>query len=325
MPVPPEPKDVSIVVPVKNESASIDECASALAGQTVTAGEVIFVDGGSTDDTREKVRALAKAHPGWRLVSAGQATPGRGRNVGARSACLPWIAFTDAGTRADPAWLESLLATLRRDPEAVVVWGTFHPVTDTFFTRCAALAYATRPTPRPGGPSRGPTTVSMLIRRDVWEAVGGFPDLRAGEDLIFFQKIAAHAARTAWAPDATVHWRMLPTLAQTFQRLREYSRANVQGGLERLWHYGVLRQYAVLALFAGLAAFHDWRWVLAIFAAFVVRTVRSIWLRAGERRAASVLNPAVLLTVLAILVTTDMATFAGWAQAITEKIRTRPG
>src|SRR4029079_16232075 len=121
------------------------------------------------------------------------------------------------------------------------------------FTRCAALAYATRLTPRPGGPSRGPATVSMLIRRDVWAAVGGFPDLRAGEDLIFFQKIQAHGARAVWAPDAAVHWRMASTFADTFLRLREYSRANVQGGLERPWHYGVLRQYTVLALFALLA------------------------------------------------------------------------
>ena len=323
MPAPPEPIDVSIVVPVRNESDSIDAFTAGLAEQTVTAGEVLFVDGGSTDDTRDRLRAIVKVHPGWRLISAGQATPGRGRNVGARSACMPWIAFTDAGTRADRAWLASLLAAARREPDAQVVWGTFHPVTDTFFTRCAALAYGTRPMPCPGGHSRGPATISMLIRRDLWETVGGFPDLRAGEDLLFFQKIKAHGARAAWAPDATVGWRMQPGFTQTFRRLAEYSRANVKGGLERFWHYGVLRQYVVLSLLAVLAALHDWRWALVIPAAIAARTAKSIWVRAERDRVQTLLNPAVFLTVLAILLTTDMATFAGWAQAIADKRRER--
>ena len=143
--------------------------------------------------------------------------------------------------------------------------------------------------------------------------------------MIFFQKIRTQGARAAWAPDAAVHWRVLPTLAQTFQRLREYSRANVQAGLERRWHYGILRQYAVFALLALLAGFHDWRWAIAIPALFALRTAKSIWMRADDRRMTSLVNPAIFFTVLTILVTVDMATFAGWAQGIADKVRAGRG
>jgi glycosyltransferase involved in cell wall biosynthesis len=309
------PARISVVVPVRNEAASIGALAAAFARQTRTPDEIVIVDGGSDDDTRELVRSIVNVDPRWRLICAGPATPGRARNVGARSAAHDWIAFTDAGAWPDPSWLASLARAADESAGAAVVFGHYEPVTDTFFTQCAALAYVAPPRSCAGGVLRGPSTASMLIRRDVWDAAGGFPDLRAGEDLVFFDAIRAGGHPTAWAPDATVHWRLQPTLAATFRRFRAYSRANAEARLQSRWHYGILRYYVILAALALVAAVYDWRFLSAIPALLVARVLRSIWTRAARPRWRVLVNPAVILTVLAIRITIDAATFAGWWDA----------
>ena len=92
---------------------------------------------------------------------------------------------------------------------------------------------------------RGPFIASALIHRDVWEAVGGFPDLRAAEDLIFMERINEHRIMVGWASGATVAWRLQPTLARTYRRFVLYSKHNVWAGLQRDWHHGIARQYLV--------------------------------------------------------------------------------
>jgi glycosyltransferase involved in cell wall biosynthesis len=309
------PHRISVVIPVRNEAATLDELAAAIRAQTRPPDEVIIVDGGSDDGTRERVRAIARADGRWRLVSAGPATPGRGRNVGARSATHEWLAFTDAGAWPEPSWLDALVRAADRDADAAAVYGNYEPITDTFFTRCAALAYVPGKQPRPGGAVRGPSTASMLVRRDVWDAVGGFADLRAGEDLLFFDAVRDAGHTVAWAPDATVHWRIQPTLAATFQRFRTYSRANVEGGLEARWHHAIRRQYIVALGVLALAAVHDWRWLLAVPVLFAARAIRRIWSRGGRSRARALVNPAVFAGVLVVTVVLDAATFAGWWDA----------
>src|SRR5215813_6674236 len=100
---------VSLVVPVKNEADSIESLMASAAGQTRRPDEVIIVDGGSEDGTPEIVEEWMARHSltDWgRVVRAGEATPGRGRNIGVAHARHGWIAFTDAGIRVERFWLE---------------------------------------------------------------------------------------------------------------------------------------------------------------------------------------------------------------------------
>jgi glycosyltransferase involved in cell wall biosynthesis len=63
---------LSIVIPVHNESDSVDELASTIHQSLGPFGgrhEIIFVDDGSTDDTLDKLRDLARAHPEMRIFS----------------------------------------------------------------------------------------------------------------------------------------------------------------------------------------------------------------------------------------------------------------
>jgi glycosyltransferase involved in cell wall biosynthesis len=307
---------VSLVAPVRDEAATIDELLAGVAAQTRQPDEIVFVDGGSRDDTVERLRGAAAGSSSIRVVEAGDATPGRGRNVGIAAASYDWIALADAGNRLEPDWLARLVAIAERDPAVEVVYGNFEIATDTFFERCAALAYPPPKEARPEGLMRAPSIASVLMRREVWRKVGGFPDLRAAEDLAFMEEIARRGFKTAWEPRATIWWRLRPDFASTYAKFVLYSRHNVWAGRARLWHYGVARQYALVAVFVLLAAVHSVWWLAGIALWLAARTFRSIWRRREGRSRAWALNPAQFFGVMLILLTIDLGTFVGWAQAL---------
>ncbi len=96
--------EVSIVVPARNEEASIGACLASLAAQTGVSFEIIVVDDGSTDRTRE----IAQAFAGVRVISpeplpmdrTGKNWTGKNNAVvaGAKEARGKWLLFTDADT-----------------------------------------------------------------------------------------------------------------------------------------------------------------------------------------------------------------------------------
>jgi glycosyltransferase involved in cell wall biosynthesis len=316
-------RDVTVVVPVKDEVRDLPELLASLEAQTERAFEIIVVDGGSTDGTIDLLRQ-AQSDGRLRLIEAGQASPGKGRNIGTEAASTTWIAYTDAGIRLDEHWLERLTRVASADPDASVVYGAYEPVAATFFERCAALAYVEPRSRGERGCVRSGSIASCLLKKEVWEAVGGFPDLRAAEDRIFMRGVAESRVGITFAPEAVVHWRLQTGLASTFRRFRTYSRHNVVAGEQANWHYGVARLYAPVLAAAALAAVLDPEWLLLPVAAAQARVAKTIWERREGRGLAWAARPLQFLTVEAVLVTVDAATFVGWFQGARDRGRARP-
>lgn len=312
---------ISLVIPVRNEEESLARLVSSIRAQTRPPDEVILVDGGSTDRTVELARAWAADDERFRVVEAGPASPGRGRNVGAGEARYPWLAFTDAGIGLEPDWLERLVEQVEEAPETDVVYGNYDPVTRTFFERCAAVAYVSPKGPQDekGSMTRGRFIASSLMRREVWRRAGGFPDMRAAEDLIFMERVEEQGARTRWAPRANVRWQLQPTFLRTFRRFALYSKHNVWAGRQRFWHYGIARQYALALPFVVLALLHSVWWLVVPALGLAARAAKSVWRHREGRGLVWALNPLQFACVLLVLLTIDLATFVGWAQALLKR------
>lgn len=103
----PDPT-VSVVVPARNEAGYLPATLESLASQCFDAFEVIVVDGDSEDATPE-----IAADWGARVVDGSGAGIGAGRDLGAEHARGEWLAFVDADTTVDPAYLEAMLGTVR--------------------------------------------------------------------------------------------------------------------------------------------------------------------------------------------------------------------
>ena len=254
-----------------------------------------------------------------RLIRTGGSLPGRARNLSAAHASFAWLAFTDAGIRLAKDWLERLVAKAEEDDSIDVVYGAWHPVTDTFFTQCAAIAYVPPPAPHDGLVVRPRSITSSLLRREAWQAVNGFPeDLRSAEDLVFMDRVESAGFSSVFEPRAEVYWELRPTLATTFKRFVVYSRNNIRAGLFRQWQATIVIRYGVLAvlLVAALIVKPSWIWfpiaawlfMLAARAAVSIRRNRFCYPASFLQHVA---RGAMVMSVLAVL---DAAAIIGSIQ-----------
>ena len=310
---------VSVVIPVRDEENSIRELLDSLLRQTRPPDEIVITDGGSVDATPQIIEDYIRKGARVRLIRAGAALPGRGRNLGATQASFEWLAFTDAGIRVANDWLEILVARAEQDHSIDVVYGSWHPITDTFFKQCAAIAYVPPPVMQDGVLARPPSIVSTLLRRQAWQAVNGFPeDLRSAEDLLFINRLESAAYRAVFEPRAQVHWELRPTLFATFKRFLVYSRNNIRAGLFRQWQATILMRYGVLAvlLLAALLIEPSWAWfpvaawllMLAARAAVAIRRNRVCYPASFLQNVA---REAMVMSLLAVL---DAAAIIGSVQ-----------
>jgi glycosyltransferase involved in cell wall biosynthesis len=104
----------SIIVPTLNRSALLSKAVRSIALQTVPADqfEIIVIDNGSTDSTREIVDALIENHPHHEIRYVYEPEPGllAGRHRGALEAIGELLIFVDDDIEAVAGWLTAIIA-----------------------------------------------------------------------------------------------------------------------------------------------------------------------------------------------------------------------
>ncbi|MEA2312349.1 MAG: hypothetical protein QOE28_2317 [Solirubrobacteraceae bacterium] len=229
---------VAIVIPVLDEAGNVGELLADCRRQEPPPAEVIVVDAGSRDGTREIVRELAATWPALRLLERPGALPGAGRNAGVEAATAPLIATVDAGSRVGRGWLAALSAPPRRDPRAVGV-GVAVADARSSFERAAGWftlrAFKPPDAPGPVGRSFLPAGRNGLcFTREAWAAAGGYPPALAwGEDKRFLQALRAAGSELHVAPDAVVRWRPRATPAELFAQYERYGRGDAIARIDR--------------------------------------------------------------------------------------------
>jgi len=284
--------------------------------QPLQTGNVIFVDAGSTDHTVDLIRDQKANDPRYVVVEAGRAMPGKARNIGAKLVKTNWIAFTDAGIRLEPDWLQQLVDKANELPAVGVVYGNYNPVVSRNFEKAATIAYVA---PKYPGKIRGKFIASCLMKKEAWEAAGGFPDLRAAEDLILMETGEKNGVLVAETDTAVVHWQLRQTLTATFKRFDLYSMYNVWAGRQAFWHYGLARLYSVLIPFILLGIFSHpyWFFMLPLWA--LARVAKRFYIHRHEYHLTTMFNPVLFFRVLLFTLLVDMATFTGWVKALIQK------
>lgn len=116
---PADAASVSVLIPTRDEAASIAGAVRAALAQGVVVGEVLVVDDGSTDGTPDVVRALQREDGRVRALQAPSLPPGwHGKThalaYGSERAKGAWLLFLDADTRAQPGAVAAGLEAARR-------------------------------------------------------------------------------------------------------------------------------------------------------------------------------------------------------------------
>ena len=121
-----KPELISIVVPLLNESESLEELANALLTVAATHGlylEVIFVDDGSRDDSWDKIRRLATADPRIRGIRFRRNFGKAAALAAGFDAALGQVVLQmDADLQDDPAEIPKFLAKLEEGFDVVNGW-----------------------------------------------------------------------------------------------------------------------------------------------------------------------------------------------------------
>ena len=128
---------VSVVVTVFNEEASIKALLDSLLHQTKKPDEIVVVDGGSTDHTYELLKSYREKHKTIKLFRE-KGSIAHGRNKSIKHASFDVIAQTDAGCVAKNDWLEKITKPFE-DPNVGLVAGFYHMCAATPFQKAAAL------------------------------------------------------------------------------------------------------------------------------------------------------------------------------------------
>jgi rSAM/selenodomain-associated transferase 2 len=169
---------LTIVIPALNEAANLRRLLADLA-RTCPDAEVIVVDGGSADGTAEAVRRF----PSATLVAADR---GRARqmNAGAARAAGQVLLFLHADTSLPPGAAEAILAATRT---LGVVGGRFDVRFDNARPIFTLIACMMNVRSRLSGISTGDQAI--FVRRQVFEAMGGYPDIPLMEDVEFSRRL----------------------------------------------------------------------------------------------------------------------------------------
>jgi rSAM/selenodomain-associated transferase 2 len=176
---------LSIVMPVLDEAAQMPAALQALAPwRAAGLVELIVVDGGSRDDTPAHCRAAADQV----LVTA----RGRARqmNAGARLASAPALLFLHADTRLPPDTPARVATALTR-----CAWGRFDVRIDGRSRWLPLVAALMNLRSRLTAVATGDQ--ALFMRRDVFDAVGGFPDQPLMEDVEISRRLRRHAGPPA--------------------------------------------------------------------------------------------------------------------------------
>lgn len=162
---------LSVILPVLDEADSIVGTLAALRGGALPV-EIVVVDGGSTDATVARARAMADA-----VIDA---PPGRARqmNAGAAVARGDVIVLLHADTRLPDGALETICDRAGR---AGFVWGRFDVRLEGQSRLLPVVAAAMNLRSRFSGIATGDQAI--FLTRAAWDRVGGVPDIPIMEDI----------------------------------------------------------------------------------------------------------------------------------------------
>lgn len=217
----PAADDVAVIIAVKNGAQYIAEAVeTALARPCVS--EVVVVDDGSTDATRQVVAAIEERRV--RLVVNASRGVSSARNQGASLTKARWLLFLDADDRLVAGGVEALLAKAGREPKAVMVYGDYERIAAD--GRRIGKRFLMRRREKPSGNILKPLLAGnfiinggvALVRRDIFDAIEGFsPSLTLCEDWHLWCRLAA-MGEVAYAPALVMDYRVHTTSIMMHKR-----------------------------------------------------------------------------------------------------------
>ena len=171
-----EQKKVSIIVPVYNAEAYLARSIGSVMEQTYSNWELLLVDDGSSDRSREICGRYAQQDERIRLFCNQHGGTARARNTALDAAFGDYIAFLDADDAYHPQYLECLIEAAERTSSDISLCETVQGTeADAFFASSVMPSFA------------------ILTREESFQKMygGDWPDLIAPYTKVYARKVFA--------------------------------------------------------------------------------------------------------------------------------------
>lgn len=194
---------VSVVLPTYNHLEFLPTAIHGILKQTYTDFELIIVNDGSTDGTREYLDNLKD--PRIRVIHQENKRLPEALNTGFRAARGELLTWVSSDNYCAPIFIEALLTALNAFPQAGLACSAYARIDEhdriTCISRDQDLSYHSVLAANPG-------IVSFLYRRDCQEKVGMYdPELEGAEDWDMWIRIIEQF-QTVYVPEVLYYYRL---------------------------------------------------------------------------------------------------------------------
>ena len=264
----------SIIIPVYNRPQEVDELLESLCLQTLKDFEVIVVEDGSSDtceDICKKYTQRLDLHYYFKSNSG----PGPSRNYGAERSHGEHLIILDSDVIVPEDYLQIIHNELAAEP--VDAFGGPDKAHPSFTPIQKAINYSMTSFFTTGGIRGGdkkldkfyPRSFNLGIRRDVYEALGGFAPMRYGEDIDLSTRIFKGGYSCRLFPEAFVYHKRRVKFSSFFRQVKHSGNARIvlkkkYPDTFKLVHLLPAAFVCGNILLVLLAIFWSWLWLLPI-------------------------------------------------------------
>ena len=222
----------SFIIPVYNRPDEVDELLDSLTRQTIRDFEVVVVEDGSSVPCKEVVDKYADRLT-IHYYNKANSGPGQTRNYGVERANGEYMLILDSDCILPEKYLEMVEADLQS--QKADAFGGPDRAHESFTDVQKAINYAMTSFFTTGGIRGGkkkldkfyPRSFNMGVRKDVYQALGGFSKMRFGEDIDFSIRIFKGGYQCRLFPDAWVWHKRRTDLKKFFKQVHNSGIARI--------------------------------------------------------------------------------------------------
>ncbi|MFS4429099.1 glycosyltransferase [Chryseobacterium sp. S90] len=201
---------ISIVVAIYNRKDELFELLTSLTQQTDKEFEIIIVDDGSLIDLKPTIKNFEQGLD-IKYFRKNNSGPGLTRNYGAARAANEWLVFVDSDVIVEKDYIEHIKNDILTIP--CDAFGGADKAHKGFNLMQKAISYSMTSVFTTGG-IRGskkavskfqPRSFNMGVKKEVFRKVGGFSEMRIGEDPDLSMTLWENGFTTAFFDDIAVY------------------------------------------------------------------------------------------------------------------------
>lgn len=220
-------KTISIVVAIFNRKDELFELLNSLIAQTDKDFEVIIVDDGSFVDLVPTVDTF-KEMLNIQYFKKPNSGPGLSRNYGANRAKNDWLVFVDSDVIVEKDYIENIKKNLEKTDCAA--FGGADKAHKGFNLLQKAISYSMTSVFTTGG-IRGskkavtrfqPRSFNMGVNKEIFLKIGGFSEMRIGEDPDLSMTIWENGYQTAFFDDIGVYHKRRTDLGKFSKQVYQF-------------------------------------------------------------------------------------------------------